>query len=515
MNYYYKFFMQSIASRRLTYRSNVTNMVKDTPPGMGIGGNHKVNTLFNMAQQKKQLKRPFSSKPDREQLDMDASLKEFLSRVNSGDLEKAKKNPEEALNNFMKEQYVTIALVNSKSVQEVEQLLAKQDLGKLNINELSLFAFYLGDLEGKILNPSKVNELLDEGLSKVQAEPQADHSANFIKSLGILCARQGFKVTPEQAGMIVDAASKLPASDDTIVETVKALTYILDNPGQEPQYSQAIQNYLANSGDDILMTKKFDDFLEIPQLLYFIYKSQYKNDTLISRLTGQLLTHELDIDTALNTILALNTLGHKDAAAFEKLFKVVIPHLDTIQPDNLASLATACVANDLASVPISKIITAILQDVKGLSIDSYIEMFRLLGQVKSKNLPVNLETALETLKRGFGGYQWGLKDLQTWDLISIISSLNVLRDKDVAFAHTFIKEIFDRNLLKTCDGLQLFMITKLLYNYSRIYEDAFVDAHKVCASRMMDIPPEYRQTLKEAFILRKDILPSDSPFFKI
>ena len=151
---------------------------------------------------------------------------------------------------------------------------------------MSLFAFYLGDLEGKILKEDKVRELIDAGLLKVQAEPQSEHSANFIKSLGILCAKQGFKLNPDEAGMIVEAANKLPASDDTIVETLKAITYILDISGLEPQYSEAIQKYLANSGEEILMTKKFNDIIEIPQLLYFIYKSQYKSDILVSKLTG-------------------------------------------------------------------------------------------------------------------------------------------------------------------------------------------------------------------------------------
>ena len=134
------------------------------------------------------------------------------------------------------------------------------------------------------------------------------------------------------------------------------------------------------------------------------------------------------------------------------------------------------------------------------------------GLLQQKKFAVDAEKTVELLKKSFGGHAWGMKDLELWDILSLLSSLSAIRDRDVAFAHDFIKELFRRKVLDSCEPLQLFSIAKLVYAYSRVYEDAFVEIHEACVRRAKDLPPEYRASLKELFLLRRDII-KQSPFF--
>lgn len=483
---------------RLAMRVKSANFRMQMARGFGSGG-----------------QKPEGSDPS-QQSTMEKSLEDFLASIKSHELKDSmKQNPEEMLGKYMKEKFVVLSLINAQTVEEVENILSNCEIEKLSIDEISLFLFYLGDFEGPIYSPAEINTLIDLGLKKMNESPTEVSSANLIKSLGILCVKKGFKLNDEQTQIILNVSSKLAVSDDTILELMKAFSYILAMNGHDQLYKATILRFLQSSGEEILMSKKFSEPVEISEVLYFLFSADYHNESLVESLVGQLLQKEIDVDTAVNTIIALSNMKYSRQSTYDQLLKLVVEHMDQIPVNSIVPMLEACIANDVQSIPITKIISAITQNAKYMSIDAYVEMWRLLAVMKKKGTTVNLDPTIAALKRNFGGSNWSLKDFEVLDHISVLSSLSSLRDNDLAFAHSFIQQLAMPEVLDTCHGTHLFMITKLFYNYSKIYEQAFQLAHNACAHRMDQIPPEYRQHLQELFKLRKDILPPTSPFFSV
>lgn len=446
---------------------------------------------------------------------MQESLDEFLEKVQSPELQDAfRRNPEQALNNYMKEKYVVLSLVNAQTIEEVEHLLKTAKIEDLTIDEISLFLFYLGDFDGPVYSFEEIDQLINLGLDKIQKNPRENSSALLIKSLGILCVKKGYRLKIDQAQIVLDIASELPVSDETIVELMKTFTYILAMNGHDQFYKTAIYRFMQKSGEDILLTKNFTDSVEISEVLYFLFSSEYQNEALVECLVGQLLDKEIDPNTATNTVVALSHMKYNKQDTYDKLLRVVLNNLTEIPVNIVVTMLEACISNNIQSVPISKFLSNIVQNVKFMSVDAYVEMWRLVALIRKKLPELKTESVLNALKKNFGGNNWTMKDLEILDLISILSTLSSLKDDDISFAHNFIKEISKRKLMETCSGTELFMIAKLFYNYSKVYEEAFLEVHAACSKRMDSIPPEYRQHLQELFKLRRDII-RESPFFSL
>lgn len=508
MNNFYKFFIQSVAAGRVTSKTNVDQMVKRSTNGLGVGTHHKVSTHFNMALYKHKLKRLFSQKTVADEDGLD----EFLKKVKTMDLKDTSKNPEELLTSFMKEKYLSLSLVNAQSLGEVSDIMKRADVSALNLNEISLLLFYLADFDGELEAEDRISELVDRGLELFAAQPAAEVSNSLLLSLGLLCFKKRFEVSKAQVARVVELVGRAELSEASIVELLKATTYILETHGHMEAYKQSVRNVLREDGADVLMKMKLRDNVAILELLFYLYRSEYPDELLVKCLVGQLLDNGADVPTAINAIVALNSLGLKDSAIYQSLFDIVLAAVQDVSANYCVSLLEVIVNNDLKTVPFSKLLHAVHHQVNLLSIDAYVDMWRLVGQLQNKKFALDATKTVELLKKGFGGNTWGMKDLEIWDILSVLSSLSIIRDRDVAFAHDFIKELFRRKALDSCEPLQLFSIAKLVYAYSRIYEDAFLEIHEACVRRAKDIPPEYRTGLKELFLLRKDII-KQSPFF--
>ena len=60
MNHYYRFFIQALKQRKVSYGAHVDQMLKGTPYGMGITRDSKLGLHWGMASTTKRLKRKFS-----------------------------------------------------------------------------------------------------------------------------------------------------------------------------------------------------------------------------------------------------------------------------------------------------------------------------------------------------------------------------------------------------------------------------------------------------------------------
>ena len=509
MNNFYKFFIQSIASGRVTSKTNVDQMIKRSANGMGIGAHHKVTTHYNMSAYKHKLKRHFAQKPS---ADLEDGLDEFLKKVKSIDLKDSSKKPEEVLTAFMKEKYLSLSLVNAQSLGEVLDIMKKADFAALNVNEVSLLLFYLADFDGELECFDRIEQLVDRGLELFSSQPPEDSSNSLLLSLGLLCFKKRFEVTAPQVARVVELLGRAQLSEASIVELLKATTYILETHGHMEAYKQSVRSILGEDGTEVLMKTQLRDNVAVLELLFYLHRSEHHDEVLVKYLISQILRNGADVPTAINAIVAIHSLGFKDADAYQQLFDIVMGSIAEVSADYCVSLLEVVASNDLKTVPFSKLVNAVHHQINLLSIDGYVDMWRLVGIMKHKKFPLNADKTVEVLKKCFGGNTWGMKDLELWDIISVLSSLSIIKDQDVAFAHDFIKEVFRRKALDSCEVLQLFSLAKLVYAYSRIYEDAFLEIHEACVRRAKDMPPEYRAALKELFVLRKDII-KHSPFF--
>ena len=510
MNHFYKYYLQSITMGRVTSRTDLDQLFRRSKPGLGLGRKHKVTSHYEMALNKHPLRRYFSSSSNKNE----GNLDEFLKKVQTMDLKDIKENPEQVLNSFMREKFVSLSLINAQSLEEVEDILEKSDPDKLDIQEISLLIFYLSDFDGPLNNIEKIYDIITKGLQLMSYNPQEDSASNLLLSLGVLCVKKKMKLHDVQVEALVRNIDSVKLNEHNMVEVIKSLTYILDLNDRTEEYGKCLKKIMADGGEDILMSMKFTNNLSISEILFYMYRSDYTNHTLVSYLVNQLLSNNPDTDTAINTIISLNSLKYGHVDVYTQLFDVVMNDLGNVSGNFTVSLIDAVVSNGLKSISLTRLINNVHHNIKYLSIDGYVDMWKMLGIITHKKNEVNIQKTVEILKRNFGGHVWSMKDLELWDIISILSSLTIMKDQDVAFAHSFIKEIFDRKALDSCDGLQLFSIAKLVYAYSRVYEDAFIDTHEVCVRRMIIIPPEYRTALKDLFSLRKDLIKS-SPFFNL
>jgi hypothetical protein len=535
MNHYYRFFIQALRNRKISYGSHVDQMLKDTPYGIGITRDTKLGLHWGMANTTKRLKRNFSSpgnpqKPPTNSdssggskiplnpTKMDESLEEFLAKMKEFKDSGVAENPEAALNNYMKDRFASLALVNSGSLAEVENILKDQQISNLSLEEISLFVFYLGNFDGVIQDPHKVDLIISQAFVLIQKYSDKPEGLNFFEALGVLSVKKGVKITVEQVQLIQDIFPKLPVTVENVSAALKILTYLLFMNGYEQQYCVTFASFLKSGAEDILLDMNMMAPDQINEILYFCFRSGYDNENFISRMIGKLLKLEIEPISAATAIIALNQLKYKDEDSFRKLFSILIKNhakgVSALHPNELVKLLEAAVANNVTSISLEMFFDRMYANLSALSIDGYLDTWRVLATIVRRKVDFDISKPMSMLKNHLKGQNWNIKDFEPMDFVSILSDLVIIRDKDMAFAHIFIQEAFARNLLKTCSGLELFMFTKLLYSYSKFYEEAFVDAHNICSHRMKDIPPEYRATLKEAFSLRKDLIPN-SPFYLI
>ena len=59
MNHYYRFFIQALRHRKLSYGAHMDQILKGTPYGMGITRDSKLGLHWGMASTTKRLKRKF------------------------------------------------------------------------------------------------------------------------------------------------------------------------------------------------------------------------------------------------------------------------------------------------------------------------------------------------------------------------------------------------------------------------------------------------------------------------
>lgn len=530
MNHYYRFFIQALKQRKVSYGAHVDQMLKGTPYGMGITRDSKLGLHWGMASTTKRLKRNFcssggptnsdsgSSKIPLNKTKMEDSLAEFLTKMKEFRDSGVAQNPEAALNNYMKEKFASIALVNSSSLAEVEHILKDQQASALSLEEISLFVFYLGNFEGIVQETHKVNLLIEQGFVLVQAVADKPEGLNFLEALGVLSIKKNVKITPEQALIVQDVFAKLPITVETVSAILKIMTYLLYMNGYEQQYCDTFSKVLKSGAEDVLLDMTFTHPDQVNEIFYFCFRAGYTNDNFISRMIGKFLQLDVQPVSAATAVIALNHLKYRDEDSFRKLFSfLVVNHakgLAALHPNELVKLLEAALTNNVTSINLKMFLDRIYPELNALSIDGYLDTWRVLATIVRRKIDFDVTEAMTMLKKNLKGQNWTIKDFEPMDFVSVLSDLVVIRDKDMAFAHIFIKEVFARKILNTCSGLELFMLTKLLYSYSKFYEEAFVDAHQVCASRMKDIPPEYRTTLKDAFSLRKDLIPN-SPFYLI
>lgn len=444
-------------------------------------------------------------------LGIDQSLEEFLERVKKTDLKEGKNaSAEELLDNFMKEKFSTLSLLSAKDVPEVMTILASANLDTFRMEEVSLFLFYLGDLEGEV-DPSKIEDLIQKGLTMAVQNPQEIQTDNFIKALGILASRKGVGLSDDARDVICHLSEKVKARAEGQVEMLKAYSYILED---EPEsLKAAVKGLLLGDGEKALIEHKIVDPVELSEIFYILFKSEYKSNVLLDALVKNMIVGELDSTSAANTLLALNSLGYQNSESYKKLFASVLSS-PVILANQLATLLESSLNNNITDLPFSQILTTISREVEQLTPQGYVEVFKSIAMIKAKKIQVDVNDTMEVLKRNFAAHTFDMKDLQIWDILSIMSSLLSMKDQDLSFVKLFLEEIEKREALEECDGLQLFLLTKILYSYSKYFPKEFVKAHSVSARRMDEIPPEYKPMIKEMVKQRSDLIPN-SPFLSI
>lgn len=470
------------------------------------------------------LRRPFSKS---EVPDPEKSIEEFMARLRNTDVNEMKSKPaEEVLNSFMKEKHVTLALINATSVQEIEDILEKADLSKLTIEEISLFLYYLGDLEGPLSTGENrdISHLITKGLLMFESQDDKEQKlSNLLKCLGILCAKKNWVITNEQSQIILENIKKLQVTDQNLVETLIGIAYTFELTGQEQNYKVAVMRYLKNS-EEILMSKEYlpgkASIKELSEILFILCKAEYHSEILIEFLLGNLLKQELDPYALVNTLIALHSMNYSNQATLDSLYELFLKNLSSINGNSIVTALDSCSKNGCNPKYISKLLGAANHTIKTMSIDAYIGLWRSISLITVRAASIkgsmpNVETTMKLLKKNFGktsDEHWGMADLDTNDILSILSSLSALKDRDVSFVQPFIKEAFKRDLPNKCSGIELVVLTKNLFAYSNIFEDAFLDIHKACEKRMNDIPEDFRPVIADIFKLKKDVI-RKSAFF--
>jgi len=414
---------------------------------------------------------------------------------------------------------VVVDIIKSSNTMEIEHYLSQVKLASLPMTTCSAALLYLAELEGTVSSP-KVSELIDCTLALCMEDTASADTETAIKTLGLLCLHKGWELKQEQAEKIMEIAPKMRVTLDTIFETIQALAQCLGIGGHNQIFKVTMLRFLQASGEEVLFQTKFASAEEISQMLYFLHLAEYQNPVLLDSLIGQLMQKELNPEAAIHSVMVLDAMNYPKSKAYLELLEPILPYLDQIPVNHLVTILAISLKHNLSSLPLSKFFSAIHLRIEDISIDAYLQMLQMVSDlIANKDLGHKLlegkaTQSMKILKKYFGGSTWGLSDLETTEMLTILECLVQIKDNDVAFSHNFISQIFKREVMETCDGPTLVRIFKILFSYSKFYEDAFIDGHAILVKRMDVIPDEHRKTVIDIVRLKIDILPK-SPFLNL
>lgn len=209
-------------------------------------------------------------------------------------------------------------------------------------------------------------------------------------------------------------------------------------------------------------------------------------------------------------------MDYKDNEFYKKMIQKAIDNSDEISYPNWVPLLGTLVYNEIYdNVLVNQLLSIILRHVRQLSLPYYLEMWNLITTLKIKSkIEFNFLKCVTSLKKVMNeSNYWKIKDFSNKELTSILLNFAALKSEDFQFVNKFIKEIFARDPETSFTCEELVMLVRVLYAYSKTFENVFIELHDICERRYPEFNEEEKKLLEGAFRLRRQIIPKRSLFF--